>query len=146
LYKVTIASLCPFVVDGKLAQSRLPSTAAMMLTSINMRWAVGKSLPTVSYLTKIDMYSIGSIVLIVAQLIYHALYGLINQIIEPRVSFWLDKGAFIFFLTLIFMKQVIFFGWIAKMIHLRKGKKMKGPKIENVAKKRIYMHSLKDQK
>lgn len=47
---VSFASLCPFVLDVKLPQSRIPSTATMLLTSVSIRWTIGRLLPTVSYL------------------------------------------------------------------------------------------------
>jgi hypothetical protein len=96
-----------------------------MLTSINMRWAVGKSLPTVSYLTSIDKYSIGSVVIIVTQLLYHAFYGLINQNIPADISYWVDKGAFLLFLTLILLKQLMFVGWVTKITLSRRKRKFK---------------------
>jgi hypothetical protein len=40
---VSLASLAPFVVDIKFPQSRLPATCTLMLTSVSIRWTIGRS-------------------------------------------------------------------------------------------------------
>ena len=118
---VTLASLGPFVIDFKLPQSRLPSTATMLLTSVSIRWIVGRLLPTVSYLTSLDKYSLGSIVIIVAQLIYHATMGAINQALPEKVAYRLDKIVFAFILSLIIIKQIMFIVWVRRVNIYRHG-------------------------
>jgi hypothetical protein len=54
---ISFASLGPFVIDFKLPQSRLPSTATMLLSSVSFKAVVTRLLPTVSYLTSLGIYA-----------------------------------------------------------------------------------------
>ena len=120
---VTCASLCPFVVDCKLPQSRLPATATMLLTSVSMRWIIGRLLPTVSYLTSLDKYSLASIVIIVMELIYHATMGAIFETLvkmtNDKFPYRLDKVVFSCFVTLLITKQIMFVSWVVRVTKYR---------------------------
>ena len=117
---VTLASLAPFVVDIKIPQSRLPSTCTLMLTSVSIRWTIGRLLPTVSYLTSLDKYSLGSMFIITMELLYHAIMGAIFPLLPQKFAYNLDKGFFIFFCVLIFFKQILLVYWIIRRYNFRK--------------------------
>lgn len=87
---VTLASLAPFVVDIKIPQSRLPATCTLMLTSVSLRWTIGRLLPTVSYLTSLDKYSLCSMLIITIELLYHAIMGAIF----PKLNSYSSFGTF----------------------------------------------------
>jgi hypothetical protein len=100
------------VIDAKLPQSRLPSTATMLLTSVSFKWVVGRLLPTVSYLTSLDKYSLVSLMLIAMQLLYHALIAAFYSSVNERLVILADKFVFGFFLTLVIIKQLVLVVWI----------------------------------
>ena len=112
---VTLASLAPFVVDIKIPQSRLPSTCTLMLTSVSLRWTIGRLLPTVSYLTPLDKYSLCSMLIITMELLYHAIMGAIFPNLKEKDAYNIDKGFFKLFCILILLKQVIFFIWYLRI-------------------------------
>ena len=112
IFLVTSASLAPFVIDARLPQSRLPSIATLLLTSVSMRWMVGRSLPTVSYLTSLDKYSLGTLLIITMQLLYHAIFAAIFPLLDEQYAYKIDKICFTFFLLLISMKQLLFLIWV----------------------------------
>ena len=117
---VTLASLAPFVVDIKIPQSRLPSTCTLMLTSVSLRWTIGRLLPTVSYLTSLDKYSLCSMLIITMELLYHAIMGAIFPKLKEKNAYNIDKGFFIFFCILILLKQVLFIIWYIRIKKKRK--------------------------
>ncbi len=46
-----------------------------MLTSITFRWAIhGRVLPTISYLTFLDVYCVSSILIVFSCMIWHSVY------------------------------------------------------------------------
>jgi hypothetical protein len=112
IFLITLASLGPFVIEYKIPQSRLPSTATMLLTSVSFRWIVGRLLPTVSYLTSLDKYSLISMMLITFMLFYHAIIAAVYHYFPEQLVYRIDKFAFIIFFGLIILKQIIFYRWI----------------------------------
>jgi hypothetical protein len=92
-----------------------------MLTSVSIRWTVGRLLPTVSYLTSLDKYSLMSMLIITTELIYHGIMGYIFRKIPEDIAYKIDAGAFLVFCSLIILKQLVFFGWIFnRMLHRKK--------------------------
>ena len=66
-----------------------------MLTSVSIRWTVGRLLPTVSYLTSLDKYSLMSMLIITTELIYHGIMGYIFRKIPEDIAYKIDAGAFL---------------------------------------------------
>jgi len=117
---VSLASLAPFVVDIKIPQSRLPATCTLMLTSVSIRWTIGRLLPTVSYLTSLDKYSLVSMLIITTELLYHGVMGAIFRKIPEKTAYLIDTIAFAVFCFFIFIKQCVFVAWIIKVkLHRR---------------------------
>ena len=115
IFLVSLASLAPFVVDAKMPQSRLSSTCTLMLTSVSIRWTVGRLLPTVSYLTSLDKYSLASMLIITMELLYHATMGASFPKFSETFAYNLDKSVFLFFCGLILLKQILFINWAVKV-------------------------------
>lgn len=127
---VSFASLCPFVIDPKIPQSRLPSTATMLLTTVSIRWIIGRLLPTVSYLTFIDKYSLGTMMIITLQLIYHATMGATFPYLPEHIARRADKIAFGVFVSLVIFKQIALLIWIKRVsIYREKLKKQQSGEI-----------------
>lgn len=116
---ISFAALGPFLVDPKSAHARLPSTATMLLAAVSYKASVGRLLPTVSYLTSLDKYCLGAIVLIAGMFIYHSMFALVGELFSPTVGFVLDKLAFIAFLCLLLVKQLIYGTWLCNVTAYR---------------------------
>ena len=116
---ITCAALGPFVIDYKIPQSRLPSTATMLLSSVSFKAVIARSLPTVSYLTSLDKYSLGSIAIITAMLVYHALIAALSNscltLFGNDLIYYFDKLAFLLFFGLIVSKNLLYFYWLCKI-------------------------------
>ncbi|CAF0831072.1 unnamed protein product [Adineta steineri] len=62
IFLITSAALSTFSIPPSNSHGRLQITCTLLLTSVTFRWVVNKSLPTISYLTALDIYAIASIV------------------------------------------------------------------------------------
>ena len=62
-------------MDYARLQSRFSLLFTTMLTSITFRWAIhGRVLPTISYLTFLDVYCVSSILIVFSCMIWHSVY------------------------------------------------------------------------
>jgi hypothetical protein len=89
---ITFASLCSFVLDHKL--------------------------PTqVGYLTSLDLYSLGSILIITLILLYHACFaGVISFfLISESIAYTTDKFMFFTFLLTVLIKQYLYATWMRRV-------------------------------
>jgi hypothetical protein len=119
---ITFASLCSFVLDHKLPQSRLPSTATMLLSSVSYKANISRLLPTqVGYLTSLDLYSLGSILIITLILLYHACFaGVISFfLISESIAYTTDKFMFFTFLLTVLIKQYLYATWMRRVNNKR---------------------------
>jgi hypothetical protein len=112
----------------------------MLLTSVSMRWILGRFIPTVSCeyrrpvffdylpslphrlyldLTSLDKYSLSSTVIITMLLLYHATIAAMLQFIPAPMAYRIDKAVFIFFFGLILLKQCLFAFWVTRATHYR---------------------------
>ena len=122
---VTFASLAPFVNNIRTnVSNRLPATCTLILTSVGTRFTIGRLLPTVSYLTSLDKYSLATMLIITVELLYHAIMGACFSYIERNfgesTGFNIDKGAFLFFFCLMIFQQILFAIWVFKAKRYRK--------------------------
>ncbi|XP_076465747.1 cys-loop ligand-gated ion channel-like [Babylonia areolata] len=86
-------SLCTFSVDRKLPQNRLQLSFTLVLTGIAFKFVVGQSLPKISYLTVLDKYILGSMVLMHVVSVWHAIITRFKN--HPDLADTLDDWAFI---------------------------------------------------
>ena len=92
-----------------------------MLTSVGTRFNIGRLLPTVSYLTSIDKYSLGTLCIITMELLYHAIIG--RYCTDKRnfqIAIKIDHIALVIFIFLIIIKQFIFIYWLIRVKNYRK--------------------------
>ena len=74
-FLITAVSFTIFAVNSNLPQNRLQISITLLLTSVMFKWNTNRSLPTVSYLTSMDIYSIGCIIFICLTIIWHSIVG-----------------------------------------------------------------------
>ena len=117
---VSFASLAPFVNDIKNAEKRLPTTCTLILTAVGTRFTIGRLLPTISYLTSVDKYSLSTMLIITIELLYHAIFGTIFSKINPNIGYKVDFAFFCFFFLLLLTKEVYFIHWAFKVQAFRK--------------------------
>ncbi|CAF0842805.1 unnamed protein product [Adineta ricciae] len=82
IFLITSAALSTFAIPPSNSHGRLQITCTLLLTSVTFRWVVNKSLPTISYLTALDVYAIASIVALCIINVFHGVVSYIyyNQI------------------------------------------------------------------
>ncbi len=89
-------------------QNRLSIVGILLLTSVNFRWIITQRLPSVSYLTFLDKYAIGCIILLGLLFAWDAVIG--SKIISNSDDFLKSierdvlygfTGSFVLFLFLI---------------------------------------------
>lgn len=112
---ITVCSLSPFVLDSKATGSRLGTTASMLLSCVSYKIAVSRLLPTVSYLTSLDKYCIGSLVMIAGMLGYHAFFGLLTDHFDVYFLKYLDRLFFMAFTACILFQQLVYVRWLIRI-------------------------------
>lgn len=75
IFFVSTLGFVPFSFTVINNQFRIQVTSLLILTSVNFRWIVTQRLPTVSYLTMLDIYAIGALIFLVSLCGWHAIIG-----------------------------------------------------------------------
>ena len=114
IFLITISSLAVFSVNCNLPQNRLQTSCTLLLTSATFKWVTNRSLPTVSYMTLLDKYSLGCIILVCMQCIWLGVIGFLNQ---TEIKF--AKYDLLAFLTMCTLFCLLNFSFI--IIFIRNG-------------------------
>jgi hypothetical protein len=75
LFLITTLGFCTFSIAYTGPQNRLSICGILILTAVNFRWLITARLPSVSYLTFLDQFSLGGICILVALFLWHAIIG-----------------------------------------------------------------------
>ncbi|XP_076443999.1 cys-loop ligand-gated ion channel-like [Babylonia areolata] len=86
-------SLCTFAISRSLPQNRLQLSFTLVLTGVAFKFVVGQSLPRISYLTVLDKYILGSMLLMHLVSVWHAVLTRVSD----SWSQTLDDWAFVIF-------------------------------------------------
>ncbi|CAF0807790.1 unnamed protein product [Adineta steineri] len=86
IFLITSASFTTFPIPLTNIHGRVQIACTLLLTSITFRWLCYKALPTISYLTAVDVYAIGSIFSLCLLNIYHGVIGYINYRMSGNIS------------------------------------------------------------
>jgi hypothetical protein len=104
IFLITITALGMFSIDCKLPQSRLQTTATILLTSVSFKWVINRSLPTVSYTTSLDEYSILCILYLCLLCAWHSTVGSFwDKTLATRIDFIMLVVFFCLFLLINFI-------------------------------------------
>ncbi|UJR23356.1 hypothetical protein I4U23_026368 [Adineta vaga] len=118
IFLITSASFTTFPIPLTNIQGRIQISCTLLLTSITFRWLCNKALPTISYLTAVDVYAIGSIFSVCLLNIYHGVIGYVNYYfatnlgkptdVTTSVSYIIiiDRWALVVFTILFFAYQI----------------------------------------
>lgn len=96
IFMISGLGFVPFSFAAYSPHFRIQTTCLLILSSINFRWIVTQRLPTVSYLTTLDLYAIGALVFLVLLCCWHACIGtfLLNDVVEVEYRIKIDNKAF----------------------------------------------------
>ncbi|CAF3774835.1 unnamed protein product [Adineta steineri] len=131
IFLITSASFTTFPIPLANIQGRIQIACTLLLTSITFRWLCNKALPTISYLTAVDIYAIGSIASLCLLNIYHGVIGYVNYYLSTNlpdstgaatnVSYIIiiDRWALVVYTILFFIYQICTFIWMY-LVPLRK--------------------------
>jgi hypothetical protein len=75
IFLITSLGFATFSISVTTPQFRCQVTGLLLLTSVNFRWIITQRLPSVSYLTLIDKYTIGCLFCLATIFIWHAIIG-----------------------------------------------------------------------
>ncbi len=102
---ITLCIFFTFMVDYERYQYRFSLLFTTMLTSITFRWAIhGRVLPTISYLTFLDVYCVSSILIVFSTMIWHTIFLCIYKQ-DSKLALVCDRYAMIFFAIVVFLGE-----------------------------------------
>ncbi|CAF0865229.1 unnamed protein product [Brachionus calyciflorus] len=120
VFLITVLGFTIFSISPTTPQFRCQVTGLLLLTSINFRWIVTQRLPSVSYLTLLDKYTIGCLIYLVLFCVWHAIIGsesIISNIeLKRDVDFYFLIGSAI---TFIVFHLGFIFWFIRKIIEIK---------------------------
>jgi hypothetical protein len=103
---ITLCVFFTFLMDYERLQYRFSLLFTTMLTSITFRWSIhGRVLPTVSYLTFLDMYCISSILVVFTCMVWHGIYSQIH-VNSPPLAVICDQYAMWAFVVLVLIMHI----------------------------------------
>jgi len=106
IFLITLISFTVFSIDPHSPQFRLQSMFMILLSAISLKWSILKRLPSISYLTLLDLYQISSIFFICLIIAWHALQSAFFRTAS------LDATFMCFFLLLFVLFHVLFLLWV----------------------------------
>ena len=124
IFMITLISLAVFAINQKTPHFRLQTTYTLLLTAISLKWVIlNRALPSISYLTSLDVYQITSFTFICSLSTWHALVATFWTV---EYSEYLDNCMAIFFAVIFALIHIVFLGWV----YLNNNKKRKLKKEE----------------
>lgn len=116
IFLITLLGFTIFSINPSTPQFRCQVTGLLLLTSINFRWLITQKLPSVSYLTLLDKYTIGCLIFLVLLCIWHSVVG--SDILIPNIDQKIEKDCYVFIISaVVFVLFHLFFViWLLKKI------------------------------
>jgi len=111
LFTISSLGFVPFSFAAYSPHFRIQTTCLLILSSVNFRWIVTARLPTVSYLTTLDLYAIGALVFLVLLCCWHAVIGsfLLNDVVEKAFRVEIDYYALYIILSVYSLFHIVYF-------------------------------------
>jgi hypothetical protein len=121
IFLITSAVFTTFTIDIDKPYFRLPISATLLLTSITFRWGYStRCLPAINYLTSLDKYSIGSIIVIYLALLHHGLVASLIKVWGLDIMTTVDVFVFVIFSLIYLLFHVILLLWLNKAFLIRR--------------------------
>ncbi len=111
IFTISGLGFVPFAFNAYQAHFRIQTTCLLILSSVNFRLIVTKSLPTVSYLTTLDIYAIVILLFLILLCCWHAIIGtfLLDDIIDRPMRVEIDINALYIIAFFYIMFHVVYF-------------------------------------
>ena len=110
---ITMICLCCFAMKCHLSGNRNIVGTTVLLTLITFKWSVTKNLPSLSYLTILDQYTLMNIIIVFGNNIYFALMGVFTKENCPdpykKIDFYVFIGSTSLFYLLNSVQVLRFF-------------------------------------
>lgn len=110
---ITMICLCCFAMKCHLSGNRNIVGTTVLLTLITFKWSVTKNLPSLSYLTILDQYTLMNIIIVFGNNIYFALMGVFTKEYCPdpykKIDFYVFIGSTSLFYLLNSVQVLRFF-------------------------------------
>jgi hypothetical protein len=75
LFAIGSLAFATFALEMEKPESRMPLTFTLVLTTVTFKLVVTKNLPKISYLTYLDKYILGTMIILVSLCVWHAIAG-----------------------------------------------------------------------
>ena len=125
LFLVTAIGLIPFSFGVTTWQStRVICTVQLMLCALNLRWNFSQGLPSVDYVTLLDVYSYGAMFFLCAACGWHAFVGTYTSGFSMKERLWTDGLFFILFLAFFIGFNMIYMVWFGTVYFLNRKKQI----------------------
>jgi len=108
MFFITLMAFATYSVHPSLPQNRLQLSFTLLLTAVTFKWVVNRCLPTISYLTSLDKYVLGSMVMLCCVCAWHALVSALPA--ESR-KYW-DNVALVAAVLLYISFHGVFVLWM----------------------------------
>ena len=117
IFLITISSLSIFSIRCHLVQHRIQNTCTLLLTSVTFKWITNRSLPTVSYMTSLDKYSLTCMLFLCITILWHSSISAtmgVDQTCDYPISLY-DHIAFVFFCFVFLLIHFVFIFWLVRI-------------------------------
>jgi len=108
MFFITLMAFATYSVHPSLPQNRLQLSFTLLLTAVTFKWVVNRCLPTISYLTSLDKYVLGSMVMLCLVCAWHAL---VSALPADKRKYW-DNVALVAAVLLYIAFHGVFVLWM----------------------------------
>jgi len=108
MFFITLMAFATYSVHPSLPQNRLQLSFTLLLTAVTFKWVVNRCLPTISYLTSLDKYVLGSMVMLCLVCAWHAL---VSALPSDKRKYW-DNVALVAAVLLYIAFHGVFVLWM----------------------------------
>jgi len=108
MFFITLMAFATYSVHPSLPQNRLQLSFTLLLTAVTFKWVVNRCLPTISYLTSLDKYVLGSMVMLCLVCAWHAL---VSALPADQRKYW-DNVALVAAVLLYIAFHGVFVLWM----------------------------------
>jgi len=108
MFFITLMAFATYSVHPSLPQNRLQLSFTLLLTAVTFKWVVNRCLPTISYLTSLDKYVLGSMVMLCLVCAWHAL---VSALPASQRKYW-DNVALVAAVLLYLFFHGVFILWM----------------------------------
>lgn len=113
IFIITMICLCCFSIRCDISSNRMIVSITVLLTLITFKRTLTRNLPSLSYLTSLDQYSLMNILIVFLNCLYHAILGVLTTEFCPtpfkQIDFYAFIGSAVFFYSLNSLYLIRFF-------------------------------------